>query len=144
MALQRYKEYQTPAADINRFDPFSLLGRLWEEGNGGAAKWSPAIDVRETSDAYVVKVEAPGMERDQINVEIKEGVLTISGERKREETENERWHVIERRYGPFTRALKFKGIDEEKVSATYTNGVLEVRVPKTEAARSRRIDVNFD
>ncbi|MGK7344230.1 MAG: Hsp20/alpha crystallin family protein [Candidatus Nitrospinota bacterium M3_3B_026] len=143
MTLQEYKKYRKPLADVSPFNPVSLPGRLREAGNGSVVKWTPAVEVGETGDAYKVRAELPGMEKDQIDVEITDGVLTISGERRRENTGNERRRIAERWYGPFAKIIKFKGIDEERVSASYVNGVLEVLVPKTEAARGRRIDIDF-
>ena len=120
-----------------------MLDSLFE-GRGEAAngEWAPAMDVSERDGEVVVKAEIPGMNREDIRVSVKEDVLTISGEKKREEREEgENWHRVERTYGSFKRVLTLPSVDSEKIEATYRDGVLEIRLPKHESAKPREIPI---
>ncbi|MDH4184737.1 MAG: Hsp20/alpha crystallin family protein [Nitrospinota bacterium] len=128
------------------FVPFrfhSMLNDLWnEEGLARRENWIPPMDVSETDKEYKVRLEAPGMKKEEIKVELENGVLTISGEKTvKEEHKDEKLYRVERRYGGFTRSLRFTDIDPDKVSASYENGVLEVTVTKTEQAKPKKIDI---
>jgi HSP20 family protein len=140
-------------------DPFRELStiqermtRLFEEFVGhprgreeelAAGGWIPAVDIYETDDDIVVAAEIPGLEKDQIGVEYKEGVLTLRGERKMErEVKEESCHRMERSYGAFHRSFTLPGsVDEERISARVKNGVLEIHLPKKEAAKPKQIKV---
>lgn len=105
--------------------------------------WMPSMDIFETKDAVCVRAELPGVERDAVNVEVKEGVLTLRGERKFEkEVEEENYHRIERSYGTFVRSFGLPAsVDPEKVRASLKEGVLEVRIGKKEQAKPRKVQV---
>jgi HSP20 family protein len=106
------------------------------------AGWSPAIDVSETDSEYKVYLEAPGVDKADIKAELEEGILTISGEKKSETVDDsKKRYIVERSYGQFTRKLRFNDIDSEKISATFTNGVLEVTLSKIEAAKPKLINI---
>jgi len=96
--------------------------------------WTPKIDVRETDKAFVVHAELPGMKKEDIKVSLKDGVLTVSGERKMEDKKDEGdYRRIERSYGAFMRSLTLpEGVDPKSIKAKLENGVLEVEVPKPE------------
>jgi HSP20 family protein len=113
-----------------------------EEGLTGGM-WTPAVDIYETDTTVVVKAELPGVQKDQVGVEVKDGVLTLRGERKYEkEVKEENFHRIERSYGTFQRAFSLPTtVDQEKISATMKDGVLEVSLPKKEAAKPKQISV---
>lgn len=127
----------------------SLLDRFFE-GFGLPSEWegdkvlAPAIDVSETEKEYRVKLEIPGLDKEDINVTLHEGLLTLSGEKKAEtEDKGENYTVKERSYGYFERSLRLpEAIDAEKVNATYRDGVLHVTVPKTEGGNARKIAVS--
>src|SRR4030066_88158 len=106
--------------------------------------WPPAVDIYENNDSVVVKAELPGVERDQISVEVKDGILTLRGERKFEkEVKEESYHRIERSYGNFQRSFSLPvSVDQEKVTAKFKDGVLEVKLPKKEQARPKQIQVD--
>jgi HSP20 family protein len=113
------------------------------DGGRSMTMHEPVTDVAETEDAYEVMVELPGLKPEDFNVEIKEGDLWITGHKKDEREENGwNYHRVERHYGEFRRAIPLEApVDAEKVEAHYTNGVLSIHVPKTEAAKPRRINV---
>jgi HSP20 family protein len=106
----------------------------------------PAIDLYEERDDVVVKAELPGMEKDNIEVNISDHILTIKGEKKKEEEIKEKnYYRSERAYGSFMRTVELpKDVHADKVRASFKNGVLEVRLPKTEEAKTREIKVKVD
>jgi HSP20 family protein len=110
----------------------------------GKGMWTPAVDIYENEEAVVVKAEIPGVERDQISVETKDGILTLHGERKFEkEVKEENYHRIERAYGTFHRSFSLpSSIEQEKISAKFKDGVLEVTLPKKERAKPKQIKVD--
>jgi HSP20 family protein len=140
-------------ASVVRWDPFRdvmalreevnrLFGRTLGEG-AGAAVWTPAVDVFDTKDAIVLKAELPGMKPEDIDIEIDDNVLTIKGERRfRETVEDGRYYRLERSYGHFSRSLTLpQGVRGDQIEARFDQGVLEVRVPKSEEVKPRKIAV---
>jgi len=136
---------------IIRWDPFremtSLQSRvdrladsLWP---GRPESWVPTVDVFDTAEAVVLKAELPGMKIADIQIEVDDNVLTIKGERSFEEkVDEERYYRVERRYGSFQRSLALpQGVKADDIDATYEDGILEVTVPKSEAVKPRRIEV---
>ena len=112
-------------------------------GNGGMRRWVPAMDLVETPDAFVLRADLPGVDEDAVKVEVEDNVLTISGERHGErDARGEGFYRIERSFGTFSRSLTLpKGADAGAVSAKFARGVLEVTVPKPEAAKPQRISI---
>lgn len=106
----------------------------------------PAIDVYEDKDDIVVKAELPGMTKDDVQVKLSDHLLTIKGEkRKEEEIKEENYYRSERAYGSFVRSLELpKDVHPEKVKAAFKNGVLEIRLPKTEEAKTKEITVKVE
>lgn len=130
-------------ADLRR-EMDGLFGALLNsDAPSAVASWAPALNVAESEAAYEVSVELPGMNPEDVHVEFKEGVLTISGERRQiEETEGKKFHRIEQTYGKFERSLRLSApVDEDKVLAEYQHGILNVTVPKAEKALPRKIEV---
>ncbi len=104
---------------------------------------SPTIDIDETSNEYLVTADLPGIKKDDIAIECSGNQLTLSAERKYESTDNKKNNRRERYYGTYQRSFSLPtGADMEKVEATYEGGVLTVRIPKGEKAKSRRIQVD--
>jgi HSP20 family protein len=138
---------------IIRWDPFREMtsvqdnfDRLWRgmlEGRRGQESWLPAVDVFDTKDAVVLKAELAGMKPDDIEIEVDDNVLTLKGERKFEEkVDDERYYRVERRYGSFQRSIALpQGVKADDIQATYEDGVLEVRVPKAEEEKPKKIAV---
>jgi HSP20 family protein len=129
---------------MNRlFDSF--FGRREGPGGGsyGSRRWIPAMDLVETEDSLVLRADLPGMGRDEIEIEVKDGVLTVSGERKAQhEEKREGFHRVERSFGRFARSLELpKGIEAESIEASFDRGVLEVRMPKPAERQPTRIEI---
>ena len=107
-------------------------------------RWTPLCDIKETDKCFCVKAELPGMKKEDLNIEMNDNMLTISGERASEKKEDtEQWHCIERCYGKFSRSIKLpKNVDEKNIQAKFENGMLELTVPKTpEKPKSTKITV---
>jgi HSP20 family protein len=130
-------------------EPFSReVDRLFDSffggGEGGPRRWVPPMDLVEAEDHFVLKADLPGLSEEDVSIEIDDGALKISGERKAEHEANERgWYRVERAFGSFARTLSLpEGVDADAVSASFDRGVLEVRVPKPEQRKPRRIAIN--
>jgi HSP20 family protein len=147
MAIVRwepFRELSTLQSEMNRLFNSVFESPSGGAGNGGAARrWMPAMDIVETQDDFVLRADLPGMSEDDVKIEFEDGTLTISGERKAEhETKNEGYYRVERAYGAFSRSLTLpQGVNPEGVSASFDKGVLEVRVPKPEERKPRRIEI---
>ena len=132
--------------DFNRvFQGFLSPMRWVEEATG--ADLTPAMDVKERDDAYVIKTEMPGVNKDDVSITLENGVLTITGESKSEKEEKQGERVLrqERRYGKFVRSLRLgTQIDEKGVKASYKDGVLELILPKAEEVKPKRITVDVE
>ena len=141
-------------ATLVRWDPFrevtamqNELSRLMNglfEGNGAATQsWVPTLDAWETEGELVYAFDLPGIPQDKISIEIEDNLLTVTAERERtDEVSRENFHRVERRFGTFTRSIGLpQGVAEDKVEATFHDGVLEVHVPKPEQSKPKRIQI---
>jgi HSP20 family protein len=146
MALMRWN----PARDLLsiRDDMNHLFNEFFgrtegQEGSWSSGAWAPPVDIHETDDALILKAELPGFSKDDVNVELKDNSLTLKGQRQDEkEVKEEQYHRRERTYGSFQRTFMLPAtVDPEKVTATYKDGVLELRLPKRETAKPKRIAI---
>ena len=113
-------------------------------GDNGERAIMPAIDVSETDNSYIVRAELPGVKKEDLDVTINDGVLTINAETRYEHSEQEKGRVIrqERRYGKYVRSMRLGGeVDESKVTADYTDGILTLTLPKSEEVKPKKIEV---
>jgi len=148
MALVRWdpaRELDAFQSDMNRlFDSF--FGRREGAAAGGyeTRRWVPPMDLVETEDSLVLRADLPGIDRDDIEIEVKEGILTVSGERRAQhEDKREGYHRVERSFGRFSRSLELpKGVEADSVSASFDKGVLEVRMPKPAERKPTRIEID--
>jgi HSP20 family protein len=147
MAIVRWN----PAQDLMqmREEMDRLFSQFFRRGDGEDATWAqgtwaPAVDIFETDDAFMLKAELPGLSKDDVNIEVHDNRLIIRGERKREsEAKEDQYHRLERMYGRFERVFWLPTtVDAEHIQATFTNGVLELRLPKSAAARSKQIQIS--
>ena len=140
--LVRWEPFREVAAMQNELSRF-MNGLL--EGNGRETQaWVPTLDVWETEHELVYAFDLPGIPQDKFGVEVEDGALTVSAERERtEEVSQERFHRFERRFGAFSRTVGLpQGVSEDDIKATYTNGVLEIHVPKPVQAKPKKIEVS--
>ena len=119
-----------------------LVATKWDD-YPTLGEWCPSMDISETKDSLVVKVEVPGMDQKDIRISLQENLLTITGEKRQEKDEKEeRYYRVERSYGDFTRGVRLPvGVDGSKVVATFKNGLLTVTLPKTPAAKGTTIPI---
>lgn len=145
--------------ELVRWEPFEGLNRLhnrindlFEENLGRARAlpsatagvWLPPVDILESKDAYLIRAELPGMKKEDFNLEVNDGTLTLSGERKAESlTEGIEYHRNERVHGRFSRSFYLpQTVKQDGIKATYRDGILEIHVPKAEEAKPRQISIN--
>ena len=134
---------------MNRYNRMFGLTRAGErEGKDlfSRSDWAPAVDIKETDQAFTVEAELPGMSKDDVKVTVDDGVLTIKGERKQEEeTEDKKMHRIERFYGSFMRRFTLPdNVDENSVKASFKDGLLTLTINKAEPKEPKAIEVNVE
>lgn len=159
MALIRWKPTRdiaswTPMADLST-DLFSMqdeINRVFDRffSRGGTENndlkvnsWYPSVDVSEKDDAFVMKAELPGVSKEDVKITLKENILTIHGEKKREKEENDKnYFRTERVYGSFQRTFTLpSSVRAEKIEAHFNDGVLTIEIPKAEEAKPKEIEV---
>ena len=140
-------------AMLTRMEPFRDLARLQDEMSrmfndrlitgGESVGWSPAVDIFEDEERFVLRFELAGVEAKDVQIQFENGVLTLRGERKLDnEDRRDNYHRVELSYGTFTRSFSLPGtIDAEKIQAEAKNGILTVTLPKREEAKPRAIQV---
>jgi HSP20 family protein len=108
------------------------------------SRFIPSVDVAESEKQFEIDIQIPGMKKEDINVNLENGILTISGERTfKNEEKDKKYHRVETRYGSFTRSLQLPdGIDPESVKAAYNDGILSVTVDKSEKKSSKKIKIS--
>jgi HSP20 family protein len=142
MALVRWepmRELNTLQTEMNR-----LFNSFFDEGGDGERRrWAPAVDLFEREDTLVLKADLPGMTEDDVQIEVRENVLTVAGDRKAEHEEKRNgYYRVERSFGHFSRSLQLPdGVDAGRIEAKFENGVLEVTIPKPEERKPRRIEI---
>lgn len=149
MTRTQISRWNPTTAWLAERDPFRLMEGLFngETGRGEELSnrpWRPAVDIRETGDAYVVSAELPGLSKEDVNITIENNVLKLTGERRFEkEVEEEEYHRVERAYGSFSRAFSLPTrVDAERVEASFQEGILTISVPKAAEARPRKIEIS--
>jgi|694.fasta_scaffold35880_9 HSP20 family protein len=142
VAIRRRSPLTSLRSDIEGF-----FNNFFEDGHGGllsqSGMISPPLDITETEAALQVRMDLPGIEANEIDVQVSGNQLTIAGERKEEKvTKNELVHRVERRVGCFSRSIALPcAVQDDKIEANYQGGVLHVTLPKTDEAKSRRVPV---
>ena len=116
-------------------------GRMTEALERGG--WFPAVDIREEEGVLTFVADLPGLEREDVEVTVENNILTIKGERRSDvEEKRDTYHRVERTFGAFSRSFTLpRGVDAAKVDARFTNGVLTINIPKTEAAKPHKISI---
>ncbi|HEX6534912.1 MAG TPA: Hsp20/alpha crystallin family protein [Gemmatimonadaceae bacterium] len=120
------------------------IDRLFEDAVGSGSRWTPAVDVREDDQSIDLEFELPGMKPEDVTINVENGILSVSGEKRSERKEGEegRYHMVERTYGSFFRSFQLpQGVDENQIHAEFDNGVLSVRIPKAALPQPRRIEI---
>ena len=151
MNIVRYRHY--PQSDLSAAldrlaNMRAEMDRVFESTIGSfsrspapLSRWNPAVNVYQDKDQFTVVVELPGLKKEEIEISLHDDTLTISGERKREES-SEQEFLTERSYGKFQRSLTLpSAVDAEAVKANYKNGLLQVVLPKAEQTKPKQIEV---
>src|SRR3954453_16940758 len=145
MALVRWepvRELNTLQSEMNR-----LFNTFFESptpsNGGGLRRWVPAMDLVETDEHFILKADLPGLDAGDVNIEVEDNVLTVSGERKVEhETSKEGFYRLERSSGEFRRSLTLpEGVNADAIAASFDKGVLEIRIPKPEQRKPRKVEI---
>jgi HSP20 family protein len=145
MAIVRWEPLRELASIQNEMN--RLFGTVFDApnpSNGNTLRrWMPPMDLVETDDHFVLRADLPGLAEGDVSIEVEDNVLTVSGERKAEhETTKEGYHRVERAFGTFSRSLTLPdGVDAEAVTASFDRGVLEIRIPKPEQRKPRKISI---
>jgi HSP20 family protein len=143
--LRSAQDEMAQTAQINRMlaQAFGVGGQQQGVAAGGTHAWAPALDISERKDAYLVAVELPGVEVDDLQITFEDGLLTIQGERQFAQGSSEQeFHRVERRYGSFRRSITLPAqVQAERIEASLENGVLQILVPKAEEAKPKKISV---
>ncbi len=123
-------------------DPFFRIGRMADDDSLGM--WNPAVDLYEKDGHFVIKAELPGVDKDGIKIDLKDRVLTLSGERTYDnEVKEENYYRKERSYGKFQRAFRLPAdVDSDKIKAEFKDGVLQVEVPKPEEHKAKQVTIH--
>jgi len=136
-------ELQRRLASVFELVPFQRSNLTQAEENIAVPQWAPLVDVVEDEKEYLIKVELPEVHKDDVRVMVENGTLTITGERKAEkEQKGRKFHRLERYYGRFERSFAIPDdADDAKVAADFKEGVLQIRLAKSEKARPKQIEV---
>ena len=131
--------------EMNRMLDTFFRGDALDDGSFGSF-WTPAVDISEREDAYLVELELPGLTKDDVKITMEDNILTIRGEKKQEKDENQgNYHRSERVYGSFQRSFTLPTtVKSDKVEAQYKNGMLTVTLPKVEEAKPKAIEVKVN
>jgi HSP20 family protein len=147
MRWDPFQDLRSAQEEMAQMSPMlaHALGLHAEQGSGRATTtaWAPALDISERKDAYLVTVELPGVDADDLEITLEDGLLTIQGERHfAHDSSEQQFHRVERRYGAFRRAITLPAqVQAEQIEASFDNGVLQIVVPKMEEAKPKRIQV---
>jgi HSP20 family protein len=149
MALIRWEpvgELNTIQNEMNRlFNTFLDQPNQTGRGTGTMRRWLPAMDLVETAEHYVLRADLPGLSDGEVNVQLEDNVLTVSGERKAEhDDQQEGYYRLERAFGAFSRSLTLPdGVDPNAIEAHFDCGVLEIRIPKPEQKKPKTVQITL-
>ena len=137
-----------PMTVFNEMDNMinSVFNRDWNLEPIQSTKWNPAVDIKETDSSFLISVDIPGLTKKDINIEVSDDVLSITGERTEDKVEDsDLYHYRERSKGAFTRSFHLpESVDEKKISANFKDGILSIELPKTKVIepKSRKIKIS--
>jgi HSP20 family protein len=121
----------------------SRLGRPFGDSDDSWGSWAPLVDIFEKGDDLIIRAEIPGVEKEDIDVQVEGNTLMLRGERKREaEFKEDDAYRLERAFGSFVRSFRLpKTVDSSRIAAAYENGVLEITLPKAEESKPKKVDI---
>ena len=141
-----FKDIEKARSEMDRLWDTFLFGVPQKRDLSEEAEWLPTVDVAETKNEIVVNVEAPGMDPEEFDISLSERTLTIKGDKKQDNVEKEEnYHLVERRYGTFTRSILLpQEVESDKISASYKDGILRITLPKSEEAKKKEIKIKIE
>jgi HSP20 family protein len=148
MAIVRWRPFRDMVSiqdEMNKlFDDFlgrPLMRTEWSEG-----VWNPSVDISETKDNVLIKAEMPGLNKEDVKISMQDNMLTLTGEKKQEKEEKEtNYHRVERSYGAFSRSFSLPtSVKNDKIRATYKDGILSITLPKTEEVKPKEIPISIE
>src|SRR6185436_60499 len=136
-----FSEMSVLQNQMNRLFDTTLQG--WPGDSNGTTQWTPSADIYESENQLVVNLDLPGVDPKMVDIRVENNILSIRGERQFEDKQNEEnVHLVERSYGPFARSFTLStAVDADKIRASYKSGVLSITLPKTQAAKPKRIQI---
>jgi HSP20 family protein len=145
MQLTKWDPFREFEDMFHRYSKSMSLPRTSDQEMVTAGDWAPRVDIAETDAEFTIKAEIPEVKKEDVKISLENGVMKISGERKQEKEEkNKKFHRVERFYGSFMRSFILPdNVDESKIDASFKDGVLNLKLPKTEKAKPKSIDVKI-
>jgi len=128
---------------VRRSDFFNSFFNSFVDNNDITCNWIPQVDIVDKKDKYLINIDVPGVRKEDISIELKDGYLNVKGERKyeyNEETDNV--YKCERTYGSFSRTFNVEGVKDDSIKASFDNGTLKLELPKLEEKKPKRIELN--
>lgn len=148
MNLIHYNPTRNPWRIRDEMDRFfnHFIAPTFEDDEMTEVNWSPRVDISEREDSFSVRAELAGLNRDDVKITMREGVLTIKGEKKEEaEHKDQNHHICERRYGKFIRSFRLPApVSEKKIDASFKDGILNLTLPKAEEAKPKEIEIKMN
>ena len=140
-----FRELEEVSTRLNRLFTHAPRRRLIEDEGTLLAEWAPAVDIQETDGEFLIKADLPEVKKEDVRVELQDGMLCLQGERRQEQEEKgKKFHRIERAYGRFERRLALPNdVDPQKVEAEFKDGVLQVHLPKSPSAKPKGVEVKI-
>jgi len=137
-------EMETFSDSVNRLFGGTFLPSAWLSEESGLRNWRPVVDIYDNEKKIVIKTELPGVDKKDIHIDVKDGILTLRGERSYEnEVKEEKYHCKERTFGNFHRSFILpEGLDHDKIDADYKDGVLKIEIPKPEEKKPKKVAVH--
>jgi len=148
MELARWEPFERVNRIQSRINELfdDTFGRTRANPTSPAGVWLPPVDILESRDAYLIRTEVPGMKKEDFNLELKDGTLSLSGERKFDEpADGVEYHRVERVAGKFVRSFHLpQTVKSDGIKATYRDGILEIHAPKADEAKPKQIAINVN
>jgi HSP20 family protein len=141
MSITRWNPQRELSTVSNEFENF--LNSIWNSEDSYLTKFNPTVDIEESENGYTFHAELPGLEKKDVNITVKDNILTISGEKARKNEDKKRnFHRIESSYGKFQRCFKLpQNIKQDEIKADFNNGILNISIPLAEEAKPREITI---
>jgi len=132
--------------NLATWDPFREMETIFDRRNKQSEPWAPAVNISEADDKFTIDIELAGVDKEDVDISVKDGILSIKGEKKmkkEEKDEDNKYHRVEISYGEFVRSFTLpKDVESDKISASYDAGVLKLDVPKGEEQKPKQISIS--